>query len=1084
MKIWDYMKRFAMIALLLTTAISLTVPIRAYAKASEQKVVRVGWYESPFNYSDQNGRRSGYAYEYQIKIAAYTGWKYEYVEGSWPELLQMLIDGEIDLMSDVSFAEERAEKMLFSSLPMGAEAYYLFVAADNTEIRSGSIASLQGKRVGVNKNSIQEALFLDLLSKYGIEAEIVELLTSQEESIEMLQNGDIDAYITIDAYGESGVYVPVLKVGQSDFYFAVSKNRGDLLEELDSAMGKIQDENRSYNQQLYDTFVRSKGINAFLPVEELDWLSGHGPIRVGYLDDYLPFCDADEATGELTGALKDYLNMAADCTMNAHLDFEAVPYPTLNDAMTALDKGEIDCVFPVNLSAFDGEMFDISVTAKIMETEMYAAIRKADRQDVLSSQETTVAVIEGNFNDEVFLKDYFPEWAVVNCSGAEDCLRAVSAGKADCLLFSNFRMAQTEKLREQYKLTQIPTGKTMTFSFAVRETDGELYHILNKTAGLVSEHSVASALLSYSWLEQSFSLMDFLRENMVAVIAVILVAAALVFLLLLRRADRIKRQLEERMKLQDALSTALKEAEEANKAKTSFLSNMSHEIRTPMNAIIGLDNLALRDETLSEQTRDYLQKIEGSAKHLLGLINDILDMSRIESGRLVLRREAFSFSTMLEQINTMVTSQCAEKGLTYECHILGKIDEAYIGDDMKLKEVLINILSNAIKFTEAPGSVTLSVERSAVFDDQSTLCFRIKDTGIGMDKEFIPKIFEAFSQENSSSKNKYGSTGLGMAITKRIVEMMNGTIDVESEKGVGTEFAVKVTLRNCDHRSIEAESAIDPNKLHVLVVDDDEVATDHAQMVLNEVGIQADVCSGGAEALRMIEVQNAKHKPYNLVLLDWNMPEMNGLEAASRIREKYDIDTTVVVLTAYDWDDIREEAHRVGVDNFLSKPLFAANVIEEFEKIARRNKTGIFEEKKTADLSGRRILLAEDMEINAEILIDILDMENIKADHAENGRIAVEMFAASAPGTYAAILMDVRMPEMDGLEATAAIRALDREDAKRIPIIAMTANAFDEDVQRSLQAGMNAHLSKPVEPDRLYRVLGELIYQAEVMTDT
>lgn len=415
---------------------------------------------------------------------------------------------------------------------------------------------------------------------------------------------------------------------------------------------------------------------------------------------------------------------------------------------------------------------------------------------------------------------------------------------------------------------------------------------------------------------------------------------------------------------------------------------------------------------------------------------------------------------------------------------MGKIDEAYIGDDMKLKEVLINILSNAIKFTEAPGSITLSVERSAVFDDQSTLCFRIKDTGIGMDKEFIPKIFEAFSQENSSSKNKYGSTGLGMAITKRIVEMMNGTIDVESEKGVGTEFAVKVTLRNCDRRNIEAESAIDPNKLHVLVVDDDEVAIDHAQMVLNEVGIQADVCSGGAEALRMIEVQNAKHKPYNLVLLDWNMPEMNGLEAASRIREKYDSDTTVVVLTAYNWDDIREEAHRVGVDNFLSKPLFAANVIEEFEKIVRRNKTGIFEEKKTADLSGRRILLAEDMEINAEILIDLLDMENIKADHAENGRIAVEMFAASAPGTYAAILMDVRMPEMDGLEATAAIRALDREDAKRIPIIAMTANAFDEDVQRSLQAGMNAHLSKPVEPDRLYRVLGELIYLAEVMTDT
>ncbi len=1073
------LKRIWVTALLLTIVLNMIIPLTAHAQ--EQKVVRVGWFESPFNYSDQYGRRSGYAYEYQKKIAAYTGWKYEYVEGSWPELLQMLIDGEIDLMSDVSYTEERAAEMLFSSLPMGAEAYYLFVTPDNTEIRSGSIASLQGKRVGVNKNSIQEALFLELLDKYGVEAEIVELLTSQEESIELLQRGEIDAFITIDAYGESGVYVPVLKVGQSEFYFAVSRNRDDLLEELDSALGKIQDENRSYNQQLYDAFVRSKGINAFLPTEELAWLSEHGSIRVGYLDDYLPFCDADDETGELTGALSDYLNMAADCTMNAHIDFEPVPFATLGDAMEALLAGKIDCVFPVNLSAYDGEEFGVSLTAKIMGTEMHAAIRRADHQDVLSAQKTTVAVREGNFNDEVFLKDSFPEWVIAYYGGTEDCLRAVSTGAADCILFSNYRMAQTEQLRERYKLTQIPTGKAMEFSFAVRETDGKLYYILNKTAGLVSERSVDSALLSYSWQEQHLSLLGFLRENLVAVILMI---SALVSLLLLRRANRMKQQLEERMKLQDALSTALKEAEEANKAKTSFLSNMSHEIRTPMNAIIGLDKLALRDDTISDQTRDYLQKIEASAKHLLGLINDILDMSRIESGRLVLHREEFSFSAMLEQINTMVTSQCNEKGLTYKCHILGKVDESYIGDDMKLKEVLINILSNAIKFTEAPGSVTLSVERTAVFDGQSTLCFRIKDTGIGMDKAFIPKIFDAFSQENSGNKNKYGSTGLGMAITKRIVEMMNGTIDVESEKGVGTEFSVKVTLRNCEHKEVGTETAFDPNMLHVLVVDDDEVAVEHAQMVLNEVGIQADICTSGEDALRMMEVQNAKHKPYNLVLMDWNMPGMNGLEASAEIRKQYDSGTTVVVLTAYNWDEIRDEANRVGVDSFLAKPLFAANVIEEFERIARRNKKGFFEEKKRADLSGRRILLAEDMEINAEILTDLLDIEDVKADHAENGRVAVEMFAASAPGTYAAILMDIRMPEMDGLEATAAIRALDREDAKRIPIIAMTANAFDEDVQRSLQAGMNAHLSKPVEPDRLYQMLGELIYKAEETADT
>ncbi len=540
----------------------------------------------------------------------------------------------------------------------------------------------------------------------------------------------------------------------------------------------------------------------------------------------------------------------------------------------------------------------------------------------------------------------------------------------------------------------------------------------------------------------------------------------------------IDADMREEMAKNVALAEALTMAKEANMAKTVFLSNMSHEIRTPMNAIIGLDNLALHDQTLSDQTRDYLEKIGGSARHLLGLINDILDMSRIESGRMVLRKEEFSFRAMLEQINTMVTSQCADKGLNYECRILSSVDDYYIGDDMKLKEVIINILSNAVKFTEAPGSVTLTVERTAVFEQQSTLKFCIRDTGIGMDREFIPRIFEAFSQENSGTKNKYGSTGLGMAITKSIVEMMNGTISVESEKGVGTEFTVAVTLKNSARKDDGAQSAVDHSRLRVLVVDDEEIAAEHARVALDEAGIRADACTSGAAALQMLELRHVKQEPYNLVLMDWRMPEMDGLEATRRIREHYDSDTTVVILTAYSWEDIADEAVKAGVDGFLAKPLFVANVLGEFDRIARRNNMSLFRQKERADLAGLRVLLAEDMEINAEIMMDVLDMRDVKADHAENGRIALKMFEDSAVGDYAAILMDVRMPEMDGLEAAEAIRALDRPDAKTIPIIALTANAFDEDVQRSLQVGMNAHLSKPVEPDHLFQTLEELICEA------
>ncbi len=542
---------------------------------------------------------------------------------------------------------------------------------------------------------------------------------------------------------------------------------------------------------------------------------------------------------------------------------------------------------------------------------------------------------------------------------------------------------------------------------------------------------------------------------------------------------RIDEEMRETLAKNQALAEALAAAEEANVAKTAFLSSMSHEIRTPMNAIIGLNNLALRDATLTDQTRDYLVKTGASAKHLLDLINDILDMSRIESGRIVLRREDFSFSGMLEQINTMVMSQCADKGLHYECRLLSPVDDHYIGDDTKLKEVLINILSNAIKFTDPGGSVTLTVERTARFEDQSALRFKVKDTGIGMDKEYLPKIFEAFSQEDSSRKNKYGSTGLGMAITKRIVEMMNGTVEVDSEKGVGTEFTVTVTLRDSARTGAPSADALDPGSLRVLVADDDEVAGEHARSVLDEAGIRADVCRSGPEALRMLELQHGKQEPYNLVLMDWKMPEMDGLEAAKEIRRRFSSETTVLILTAYNWDEILDEALDAGVDGFLAKPLFASNVLGEFQRIARRNNMSLFKEKQRAPLAGRRILLAEDVEVNADIMMDILSMEDVEADHAENGKLALEMFAASAPGTYSAILMDVRMPVMDGLESAAAIRALDREDAKKIPIIALTANAFDEDVQRSLQAGMNAHLSKPVESDHLFQTLGELIWEAE-----
>ena len=434
--------------------------------------------------------------------------------------------------------------------------------------------------------------------------------------------------------------------------------------------------------------------------------------------------------------------------------------------------------------------------------------------------------------------------------------------------------------------------------------------------------------------------------------------------------NRVKQQeMEQRLALQEQLlerkqelSEALEAAEQANRAKTIFLSNMSHEIRTPMNAIIGLDNIALNEPDVPEKVRGYLEKIGASAKHLLGIINDILDMSRIESGRMIIRNEEFSFSGMLEQVNTIISGQCRDKGLTYDCRTSGKIDDYYIGDETKLRQVMINILGNAVKFTPEGGAVSFLIEEGKRYDKKAVLKMTFRDTGIGMSSEYLPHLFDAFSQEDTSSANKYGSTGLGMPITKSIVELMNGHIDVESEKGKGTTFTVTVTLGESERRGCDAAAA------------------------------------AGSGELSAIEQFRTAHGP--------------GGEADGAPR---------------------------------------------------------------ADLKGRRVLLAEDMEVNAEIMVMVLGMREIEADVAENGRVAVEKFLAQPAGWYDAILMDMRMPEMDGLEATRKIRASGREDAETIPIIALTANAFDEDVQRSMQAGLNAHLSKPVEPGLLFDTLETLI---------
>ena len=537
-------KQLTVFVLCFVMSMAWMLPLVSQAQGTG-KTVRVGWYESPFNTTDQFGRRSGYAYDYQQKIAAYTGWNYEYVEGSWPELMQMLADGEIDLMSDVSYTEERAGIMLFSSLPMGAEEYYIFISPNNEEIDKDDLSTFNGKKVGVNKGSVQADFFREWAEENGVQAELIEMMENIEEALDMLNRGDIDMYVVLDGYLDARLATPVCKVGASDFFFAVNKSRPDLLPELNAAMSRIQEENHNYNQQLYEKYLKAFGFNYYLSIEEKNWLSDHGTIRVGYQDNFLSFCDEDKETGELAGALKDYLEDASTCFLNAELSFEPVAYPSSSAALSALRNGEVDCIFPSNLSTSDGEELGLVMTPSIMTSEIYAVVRKEDQHAFFKKEQITAAVVEGDPNYNTVMMDHFPDWQRKEYPDIQACLKAVADEQADCALISNYQYNNLGKQCDKLNLTELATGKYLDYYIAIKGTDTSLYSILTRTTDIVNVASINAALSYYSAEEEKTTLLEFIRENPVIDIAVVFVVLALLTIIIAQqRTIRAKKEVE------------------------------------------------------------------------------------------------------------------------------------------------------------------------------------------------------------------------------------------------------------------------------------------------------------------------------------------------------------------------------------------------------------------------------------------------------------------------------------------------------------------------------------------------------------
>ena len=559
---FNHSRKTAVFTVCLFLAVCLFSPLNIFAQEPEKKVVRVGWFDSAFCCLDQFGRRCGLAYEYQQKISAYTGWTYEYVEDSWPNLLELLTEGKIDLLSDVSYTEERSRSMYFSALPMGEEAYYVYIGANNQKISSEDITSFNGKTIGVIRGSVHETFLHDWAEKNKIAPVILPLTCGESESVNMLARGEIDAYATINTFGADERVVPVCRIGASEFFFAVSKKRPDLLNELNTALTGIQEEDPYYNQRLFDDHVNLTRTNAFLTPAQNAWLKEHGTIRIGYRDNYMPFCAEDRTAKELTGALRNFLAQASGSLKNSELNFEAVPYATTAEAFEAMKNHEVDCVFPVYLSTYDSEVMDVLTTNAFMNTEMHAVTRQEDSQGILYGRYITVAVNSESINYDTFLNEHFPTWQRKYYPDTESCLASVSSGENNCVLVSSYRISEIEKQSSKYKLCSVPTGEIMQFSFAVNRDDRELYFILNKTVILAKNEDMDSALASYASSRDKASLFEVLKENWLAVILFISVIFAVILILLLQKLQAERRAAERQKEIDRARIEHQKEHEE------------------------------------------------------------------------------------------------------------------------------------------------------------------------------------------------------------------------------------------------------------------------------------------------------------------------------------------------------------------------------------------------------------------------------------------------------------------------------------------------------------------------------------------
>jgi signal transduction histidine kinase/CheY-like chemotaxis protein len=916
----------AMLSLLLL--LSAVLPVKAAAETAPAKVVRVGSFEDTFNYVNEKGARKGYGYELLETLSGYTGWQFEYVTCDWSDCFEKLKNGEIDIMGDISYTEDRAEEMLFSDEPMGEEKYYLYADFSRTDISASNFKTLNGKKIGVLMGTEPEAMLTEWEEKHGIKTEHVNI-SDNEDVKQKLANHEIDCFVSLEEafWAELGIST-MTRVGESSIYYAINKDRPDLKEELDYAMSVLDEADPFYTADLYKRYF-SLDYTPILTGEEKAWLRKHGAIRMGFLTSDDGVSTYDPATGKLTGAITDYIQFAAGCLGNQELEFQIVGYDSIEAELDALKSGEIDMIFHFNQNPNLAEEYRVACTSTTWITNLMAVTNKEHFNE---SKANRIAVPQNKLSLKKYLAFYYPQWEIVDCDTQEDAAKLIETGRADCFVTG---ISSEENYSKKYGFYSVPLLNPVKSCFAVNSGNCSLLSILNKTIKAKPINLLAGSIAMYQSSARKVTLSEFIKDNFFMVMLISSIAVAVVLLTILkllqkaRKAEAAaKKAANDTQELNAKLQVAVENAESANRAKSTFLFNMSHDIRTPMNAIIGYADLASRHLDAPAKLEKYMENIQVCGQNLLMLLNNVLDLARIENDKTEIEYSVSDVEKDFRNCIAMFQNQADSKGQTLT--VTGQLQHPYVYADIPhLTEVCTNLVSNAVKYTGACGTIHCDItQKPGKKEGWCDTVITVADNGIGMSQEFQKHIFEPFERERTSTVSKVEGSGIGMGIVKKLVGLMGGTVEVESKIGVGSTFTVTIPCR----------------------------------------------------------------------------------------------------------------------------------IASQEETQAKRDTTS--SDKKS--LSGTKILLAEDNDLNAEIAVELLQEEGCTVDRAKDGVECVDMLEKAANGTYQLILMDIQMPVMNGYDAAKKIRRMDDLPKADIPIIAMTANAFSEDKQAALDAGMNDHVSKPI----------------------